>query len=236
MRSAGTRRALTRSRRRRQRRRAAPAGRVQPGPARARGAWCRRRVHSRISSRHSALVAPPPAARGALNRGGAERERPGEGASQPASPSPHRLRRALPAPLWEGPAAGPTPSQVSAHLEPRPLRHRGRNTRDPGSGEGWGSGDLGGAASEMPPHPGGMHGCAISAPTGIVGNGAICQGCKAKVRGRRDPAGRVQLSLPRDSKGLRGPAQSPSPTAGEIHTHWLGGLLDTGQHTEGTCS
>lgn len=136
-RSAGTRRALTRSRRRRRRRQAAPAGRAWPGPARARGAWCRRRVPSRISSRHSALVAPPPAARGALNPGGAERERPGEGAWQPASPSPHRLRRALPAPLWEGPEADHAPPQVSAHLEPRPLRQRGRNVRNPGPGEGW---------------------------------------------------------------------------------------------------
>lgn len=124
-RSAGTRRALTRSRRRRRQRQAAPAGRAWPGPARARGAWCRRRVHSCISSRHSALLPRLPAARGALNPGGAELEQPGEGAWQPASPSPHRLRRALPAPLWEGPAVGPAPPQVNAHLELRPLRHGG---------------------------------------------------------------------------------------------------------------
>lgn len=68
--------------------------------------------------------------------------------------------------------------------------------RDPGPGEDWGSGDLGGAASEMPPLLGGMHGYAISTPTRTVGNGAIYQGCIAKVRGRRDPVGRVQLSLP----------------------------------------
>lgn len=76
-RRAGMRRALTRSRRRR-RRRAAPAGRERPGPARARGACCRLRAHSCISSRHWALAAPPPAARGALNPGGAERKPPGE--------------------------------------------------------------------------------------------------------------------------------------------------------------
>lgn len=94
--------------------------------------------------------------------------------------------------------ADPTPPQVSAHLESRPLQDRGRDVQDSGPGEA-GMGVLG--AKEMLPLPRGMQGHMSSAPSWTVENGATCLVSTAKPRGLGGRAGQVQLSLPRDSEG-----------------------------------